>query len=190
MKKKIKYKAARGLAEKIQQVLAPGCARLEIAGSIRREKEVIGDIEIVCIPQRAKDLLGQPFGLSALDPILEGLCKEGRLKKGGREGENYKKYLIPSAGGMALDLFITDEKCWPLIYMIRTGSAGFSKRAVTRKCKGGLLNNDCKVEKGRMYQWSQEEERYKKVIIFDEKELFNYYLGGWVEPRMRSWELR
>jgi hypothetical protein len=31
--------------------LAPCCARIQVAGSVRRRKEVVGDIEVVAIPR-------------------------------------------------------------------------------------------------------------------------------------------
>ena len=39
------------IAQQLVHVLKPHCARIEIAGSIRRMKAQVGDIEIVCIPK-------------------------------------------------------------------------------------------------------------------------------------------
>jgi DNA polymerase/3'-5' exonuclease PolX len=33
--------------------LAPSCARIQVTGSVRRRKEVVGDIEMVAIPRYA-----------------------------------------------------------------------------------------------------------------------------------------
>lgn len=44
-------KNARKLAGAVAAALAPGCERIEIAGSIRREKLFVGDIELVAIPR-------------------------------------------------------------------------------------------------------------------------------------------
>ena len=47
--------AALKLAEKIAAELLPFCDRLEIAGSIRRQRPNVNDIDLVCIPKdRAK----------------------------------------------------------------------------------------------------------------------------------------
>lgn len=40
---------ARPIAERIKSELAPYCSRIEIAGSIRRKRQIVNDIEIVCI---------------------------------------------------------------------------------------------------------------------------------------------
>ena len=44
---------ARAFAEKIVVELAPFCAQIEIAGSIRRQRPDCGDVDIVCLPRDA-----------------------------------------------------------------------------------------------------------------------------------------
>ena len=46
----MQYKQAKEIADNIVLMLSPFCDRIEIAGSIRRKKELIGDVEIVAIP--------------------------------------------------------------------------------------------------------------------------------------------
>lgn len=41
-----------------------------MAGSIRRQKEMIGDIEIVAIPTSITDLFGEPTGNQEIDNLL------------------------------------------------------------------------------------------------------------------------
>ena len=136
----LSYLIARHLAEDIEAKLAPGCERIEIAGSLRRERPVIGDIEIVCIPRYQVDMFGvvayeQP---SYLDAILSGLVAEGRLLPGKKNGKKFKQFIIPHAvSGITLDLFITTPERWGVIFAIRTGPASFSKRLVTQQVKGG-----------------------------------------------------
>jgi hypothetical protein len=43
--------AATALAAKLVAQLAPYCERIEIAGSVRRQKDIVGDIELVVIPK-------------------------------------------------------------------------------------------------------------------------------------------
>ena len=40
------------VAEDLQQQLAPYCERIVIAGSIRRQKATVKDVELLCIPER------------------------------------------------------------------------------------------------------------------------------------------
>ena len=68
------------VANHIQSALAPHCARVEIAGSIRRRRPSIGDVEIVCLPHPYEPAIAQkagcfatwPAGLSTLQ--MNGSC--------------------------------------------------------------------------------------------------------------------
>ena len=51
MKTRIPLNEAHAIAAEIITVLAPHCRRIEIAGSIRRQRPEVGDIEIVGIPE-------------------------------------------------------------------------------------------------------------------------------------------
>ncbi|GAI50844.1 unnamed protein product, partial [marine sediment metagenome] len=42
---------AKVIAENLRSLLAPVCARITIAGSIRRQKPEVGDIELLCVPK-------------------------------------------------------------------------------------------------------------------------------------------
>jgi DNA polymerase/3'-5' exonuclease PolX len=39
------------IAETTRAALAPHCERIAIAGSVRRRRSFVGDIELVCIPR-------------------------------------------------------------------------------------------------------------------------------------------
>ena len=143
---------ARQLAEALIADLAPGCERIEVAGSIRRRKPEVGDLEIVCVPKLRLNVLGESDG-THLDPILERLQERGDLKRI-KGGSKYKQYELP-AHGCKLDLFLTTAAQWGLVLLIRTGPAEFSKRFVTRRLLGGLLPNDMSVHGG--YLWRKVE---------------------------------
>lgn len=46
----------RPLAEKVRETVAKYCTAVEIAGSIRRERPMCGDIDLVCLPKRNADM--------------------------------------------------------------------------------------------------------------------------------------
>ncbi|GAF93472.1 unnamed protein product, partial [marine sediment metagenome] len=48
------YEEAKQIADKYVELLRPMAKRIEIAGSIRREKPFVGDIEICMIPDPSK----------------------------------------------------------------------------------------------------------------------------------------
>ena len=84
MKEKHPLTEAQNIAEKLVDKLRPACERIEIAGSIRRQKAEIGDIEIVAIPKylATRNLFGDPVNeISLIDQLLEeskiGLTKDG-----------------------------------------------------------------------------------------------------------------
>jgi DNA polymerase/3'-5' exonuclease PolX len=54
------YMEAMAYATTMVYYLSPLCSRIEIAGSLRRKKETIGDIEIVLILKPEFDMFGVP----------------------------------------------------------------------------------------------------------------------------------
>jgi DNA polymerase/3'-5' exonuclease PolX len=92
---------AREIADGLVRRLSPGCVRIEVAGSVRRGKAEVNDIELVAVPKMEvqADLFGGP-GLqrSLLDPCLVGLGPEEK------SGPRYKQILL--AEEIYLDLFI------------------------------------------------------------------------------------
>jgi len=133
---------AQGIAAGMMRALRPFCERIEIAGSIRREKRHdIGDVEIICIPRRKRPEFGQPLTLPLLAEIerlrqLEVVSY--RYDKNGRKsaGEKYQRLLW---GATPLDLFLVTPETWGLGLVIRTGDADFSHRLVTPRQYGGAM---------------------------------------------------
>lgn len=177
-KTKLTYQSAKSLAAKIVSELRPACQRIEIAGSIRREKPTIGDIEIVAIPLQQLDLFDNPAG-SLLDLHLEQLASNGRIFKGDRWGPNYKKFHPAACPHCAVDLFITTPEQWGVIFTIRTGSADFSHKLVTARLQGGLLPSHLRVSGGRIWDGDTALQTPEEADVFRVCEL------GWMEPKAR-----
>lgn len=129
------------IAEGLMSQLRPHCQRIEIAGSVRRAKRLVGDIELVVTPRMV------PQGMFGdLHSALAGFnyASLGKYLKG---GEKYVQLELPE--GINLDLFIvTPPAEWGVIFTLRTGPDSFSQRCVTPRCKGGYLPSYLKVEKG------------------------------------------
>lgn len=144
---------ARRMADKLIIQFGPFCTRIEIAGSIRRKKPVVGDIELVAIPRvETRQVAGQyalfnpglpSREVSLLDEWLEHMATmtPPRIEKKpppGVEtltawGERYKKfwvYLSDKLGFIQVDLFLTTAETWGSIFTIRTGPAGYSHELV------------------------------------------------------------
>ena len=145
--RKYPYAEARQIAGRYLDLLLPCFQRLEIAGSLRRRKSEVGDIELVGIPRMTGGLFGNS---PAYIPPM------GRVLK---DGERYKQYLL--AEGMKLDLFIILPPAeWGVIFTIRTGGERFSKMVVTQRNKGGWLPSDMAVRDGALWRGSWEKDIY------------------------------
>lgn len=133
----------------ILDVLAPHCDRIEVAGSIRRGKPFVNDIEIVCIPKRETtpaptDMFGEPIGPAkvvntpAFAAAVRVLATE--VVKGDPVSGRYVQFI--TANGVKVDLFMAVPENWGYIFLIRTGSADFSKMIATRWTQLGYKGVD------------------------------------------------
>jgi DNA polymerase/3'-5' exonuclease PolX len=138
-------KVATEVARQCIEALSPWVDRIEIAGSIRRRKPYVKDIEIVAIPSLVSDgLFGDPVPATA---EIRAVCeKVGHVLKG---GEKYIQAADVFGSGMTMDLFlVTPPAEWGTILAIRTGPAGYSQEAVTRikgrlwRCQQGWVRNE------------------------------------------------
>jgi len=177
-KSKMPLNQAQSLAERIVMELQPATVRISIAGSIRRRKEEVGDIEIVCIPLMQLDLFGDPSG-SILDIHLEQLAEAGRIIKGDKWGRKYKKFHPPSMPDLSVDLFITTPTEWGYTFTIRTGPADFSRKVVTPRQQGGFLPGHLRVAECRLWEGAT------ALETPEERDFFKALGKEWVEPEKR-----
>ncbi len=160
-KTRIPLDEARALADEVVDLLEVVTERIAIGGSIRRQRETVGDLEIVAIPRYEEgvtqvDMFTQATSrLNLLDARCRDFLERGtfahRLDKNQRPafGERYKRLTYK---GFPLDLFSATEENWGVILLIRTGPSEFSRRFVTRRSQGGLLPNDLRVEDGAVWR--------------------------------------
>lgn len=122
----IPFSYAKGLAEKIKQELAPHCERIEIAGSIRRQKDRVKDIEIVAIPK--------PFDTGIFSSGIATIVNQWKCIKGElTPNSKYTQRMLPEA--VKLDLFLCTPQNWGWIFALRTGSSDFNQFVLLRKIK-------------------------------------------------------
>ena len=180
MKTKVQLAEAKLIADRIKALLTPACDRIEIAGSIRRKKAEVGDIEIVCIPRLQPNLWGDEEQ-SVLDPFLDCLVGDGILIRGERNGPKWKQFFVPEPGtvGVKLDLFITTPAEWGYQFTIRTGPADFSKKLVTPRKYGGLMPSHLKAKGSR---WLNNGRPLKTP---EEADVFNLMGIEWIDPEGR-----
>lgn len=181
------YAEALALAEELRTILAPHCARIEIAGSLRRRKAEIGDIELVAIPhyEIERDLFGEEVGrrslldaeLRAWPPITGTMIKNG---------ERYKQFTWDA---MPVDLFLVTADTWAVQLAIRTGSADFSHWLVTANYHGGALPMGYVIAEGRLARYTGPDPHTRRALPIatpEEADLFTAIGLPWIPPEERT----
>jgi DNA polymerase/3'-5' exonuclease PolX len=136
---RIPLEKAQQIADQLLDEFYPFCERVVVAGSIRRGKKDIGDIELVAIPKlRAEEasLWGDVLEVSLLEERLAQCEKSGWLRRVSGGPRYVKLVHVPS--GLQVDLFVTTADQWGLILLIRTGPADWSQWLVTYARRVGL----------------------------------------------------
>jgi DNA polymerase (family 10) len=142
---------AEAIAARVIDELRPHCERIAVAGSVRRLRPTVGDIEVVCIP---KPYDASPLFASGLATVVNQWPKvKGELPC------KYTQRRLPD--GIALDLFMVEPEGFGLQLAIRTGSAAWSHEVLARSwvragfhSEGGLLRRQngtvvpCTTERG------------------------------------------
>ena len=126
---------AKAIAEQLKRLLEPACERIVIAGSIRRRKPEVGDIELLCIPKYVAgvDQLDREIGALFIQRIL-GF----RLNKLGSKVYGPKNKLLRHLeSGIGVDIFSTSEECWPVALVVRTGGKITNQRIATAALRKG-----------------------------------------------------
>lgn len=133
MKKSMELNSARRLADKIAAELSPFCQLIEVAGSIRRGRPNVNDIDIVALPTDRAGLLAR--------------CKEKCVLV--KDGNCNFEFAL--ANGVQLDLWLANPERKDLLQtyptnfgsllLCRTGSIKHNIYLVTEAEKQGLKWN-------------------------------------------------
>lgn len=171
-----------------------------IAGSIRREKYEIGDIEIVCVPKKQKignvDLWGNDTRqtIVAVD-FTETVNQLGKVLKGSPHGRMMQ---IELTERIVLDLFMPMPYDFWRIFAIRTGSRDYSQQKIA---KGWLKVGWCGTADGLRLQkecdcvtvdgktkWTVKKDIKEPIlppVWGSEKEFFDFINVQYLPPKMR-----
>jgi DNA polymerase/3'-5' exonuclease PolX len=192
---KYPYAQAREIAERLVQAMTPFSDRIEIAGSLRRKKPLVSDIEICVIPKwESRPDTSSLFGEEIQVNLLHEWAVKQQLFHWIKPGEidledvinkrdagtllnweikpdgNYWRGLLPE--NIKLDLFVTSPQCWAQIFTIRTGSAEFSHALMTH----AKFKRKTPFVEGRVTNFG------RPVEIKEEQELFDYLQLRYVAP--------
>lgn len=161
----MKHAEAYKIATRIKAELAPHCERIEIAGSIRRNKPEVKDIEIVAIPK--------PYEIGLFESGIASVVNNWQKVKGELPCK-YTQRILPD--GIKLDLFFATPENWGLIYAIRTGSAEYSHQVLAT----GWVKKGYKSIDGQLISNGY------PVIVREEEDLFRLIGLPFIEPEKRN----
>lgn len=187
---------AEQVANRFLALIAGVCEQAVVAGSLRRMRPDVGDIEIVAVPQVVDRPVGlfaehtEPFNL--LDDLLGRMLQEEAIRKRsagelGRLawGPSYKRL---SFEGYPFDLFTPEAARFGLILTIRTGPAAWSHQLVTprgtktRAGRDGLMPPYLRVQDG----WLTERTSGRRIPTPTEHDVFDHMQLRWLEPEDRT----
>jgi DNA polymerase/3'-5' exonuclease PolX len=140
---------ARAVAADLCRALEPHCERITVAGSIRRQKPTVGDIELLFIPRFgsrvvAPELFPRHCDLAAL--AIEELLRQQILSKrpnknGGTAWGEKNKLAVHRPTGIPVDLFTATPHNWFNYLVCRTGGAENNRQiAMAAQARGWKWN--------------------------------------------------
>jgi DNA polymerase (family 10) len=168
---RVPINVASDVAERIVAAMSavPGCERCEYAGSLRRFKETIGDVDILAAASESGPLMRKILELPGVtDVIAQGEAKTSVRINTGHPAQ---------AGSIQVDLRVVPADCWGAAMVYFTGSQAHNvairEIAVRKKLKlseYGLFD----AESGDLLVSATEEEVYARLGM------------AWVPPPMRE----
>lgn len=139
MKEKVPFNQALGVATELCVLLTPHCERINICGSLRRNRPIVSDIELLFIPKlkSEQDGLFDTKSTDLADVYIETLFNSGligkRLNSAGYVSAwgPKNKLGIHTPSGIPVDFFSTTTDAWWVSLVIRTGSKETNLRLTT-----------------------------------------------------------
>lgn len=178
---------AEDAAARIAKALRPAVSRLEVAGSIRRAKPDVGDIEFVAVPviEREPDGMFATVDRNRLTERIDALLVSGDLAShptDPKRGERYSKLMDPMSG-LQLDLFSATSESFGLILLIRTGPDSYSRQFVT-----DLRRRILHVGKGQLHRGSMGCGEFVCEVVPTPEEGDVYAAANWpyIRPELRA----
>lgn len=167
---------ARTAAEKLMNVIGDTCARIEVAGSLRRGKTQVHDVEVVVqpYPHRHLDLLARLDKMVILKQASKAVYGSGEQRY--RWGNKYRGLLIDN---VRVEVFLADKHNWGYILWLRTGPGDANQYVMQQ-----MLGAPYRARDG--YWWKEG----RKLSVFDEAEMFRLLTGRdrVIPPAYRSIE--
>ena len=149
-KKQFLQEEAMEVANEMVYALSPYTARIIIAGSLRRRRPIVGDVELLFIPTLERCRVGLFVeDVEVVDPAareIDQLREEGIISHrfsaaGVKAWGKQNKLAIHCATGIPVDFFSTSLQCWFNYLVCRTGPSASNMRvAEAARAKGWQWN--------------------------------------------------
>lgn len=142
------------VANALVDLLRDSCEQIEIAGSLRRQRQNVGDIEILFIPKTGRRKVGlfSDESYSEADAAIEQLVRDGVLTQRPKIDGSFtwgekNKLAIHIASGIPVDLFATTPENWWVSLVVRTGSKEMNLKLTTnaQRLNRSLMAYGCGV---------------------------------------------
>jgi DNA polymerase/3'-5' exonuclease PolX len=170
-KRKWRREDAARVASELMEELVHACPRLAVAGSIRRGRQWVGDVELVYESEPILDLFGERTGDVRADVIIEQWLSRGvlekRLSKVGHSSWGQEiKLAVHMATGIPVDFFAARPGGWHSYLMCRTGSR-IHNEAIAREMMGRSMRwepyEGVRLRSGELVRVSSEAELYTMI---------------------------
>lgn len=178
---KIELSHASKIADSILSLIHPATERIEIAGSIRRKKPIVGDIEVVCISNDREKLI------KLLSDIGQTI-KPGVSEFIPWNPKPDSKYIrVRLHVDMNLDLFIARPENWGGLFLMRTGSASGHDSNSFNGFVPGIFSRFKKLSGGgRMTNAMPTMPSGEQLPLYEEQEFFDLLEMDFVPPELRT----
>ncbi|MEV6979121.1 DNA polymerase/3'-5' exonuclease PolX [Kitasatospora sp. NPDC093806] len=140
----------------------PGCTRCAYAGSLRRMRETVGDIDVLATAEDSAPLMA---ALTALPYVAEVI------------GSGPTKTSVRTTDGLQVDLRVVPEEDWGAALVYFTGSKAHNIRLRTMAVRAGL-----KLSEYGLF----DAESGEKVVSATEEEVYAALGLPWIAPPLRE----
>jgi len=177
---KLPLAVAKNVAERFITYLTPYVSKVSVAGSVRREVDFCGDVEVCAIPKDEFSMsLAFPFGFKGLTI----------------NGERLKRFIYPESG-IQIELYLPQPHDYGRILAIRTGSSGFAHYLMVEANRHGWIGTvdglrrkkECE-KKGSVWKILPQYKTNPTLppIFSTEMQFFELIGVNYIEPKQRSW---
>lgn len=169
---------AKQIADSIVEAIGPACTRAHVAGSIRRQKPEVKDIEIVAIVNDYDELYKQlaPFGRFIKPGVPDIIDWPPKAKA------RYVRMLVNES--VKLDLFVANPSNFGALFAMRTGS-GIGPNGTLGFIPGLFSAWKKKSGGGRMVNCMPTTPDKVSIPVPEEEDFFKLCGVEWVPPEMR-----